>query len=486
MISRRKFLKRSGKAAGASIALGGFLARAYSQGTTVGPMAATALSNTDRVLLIVRLDGGNDGLNTLIHYQNDHYYQARPILGIQANEVRRNKLDDEHGFHPNLGGFHQLHEEGKFLTIQGVGYPNPDRSHFRSTDIWMTGSESDEFLTTGWLGRYLDAVNPDFPNTLSRHPLAIDIGPILSLALIGKGGGMGIALRDPREFSSLVNLGNQIIDSNQIPTPAGYELDFVRQVNRESIQYAGELRTAGEKGSNKVEYPDSTLASQLALIARLIDGGMESRVYLVSQRGYDTHSNQLSRHESLMSDLGEAILAFQRDISALGHEDRVLGMTISEFGRRVKENGSAGTDHGTSAPVFLFGPHLQAGILGEDPDFSNTDDRGDFYHSYDFRQVYASILSQWFEIPDQVLTGILPSASQAGQALGSTTMLPVINPIRTNESDFNNDGVVDFQDFLKFVDGFKRGDTRYDLDQDGQTGFSDFLAFARAFGRRSS
>ncbi len=477
MISRRKFLKRSGKAAGASIALGGYLARAYSQETTVGPMGATGLTDTDRILVIVRLDGGNDGLNTLIPFRNDSYYNARPTLGIPANEVLPNKLDDDRALHPALTGFKQLHEEGGLLSIQGVGYPNPDRSHFRSTDIWMTGSNTDEFLTTGWLGRYLDAVNPDFPNTLSEHPLAIDVGPVLSLALIGKRGGMGIALRNPREFSSLVNLGNQIIEDTRIKTPAGFELDFIRQINKESIQYSDELKVANERGSNKIDYPGTTLAGQLALIARLIDGGMQSRVYLVSQRGYDTHSNQLDRHTNLMTDLNDAVFAFQQDVAALGHSRRVLGMTVSEFGRRVKENGSAGTDHGTSAPVFLFGTELASGVLGPNPDFISVDSRGDFFHSYDFRQVYASILNQWFEIPEPITRAILPSASD---------LLPIVRPVQTDASDFNNDGVVDFQDFLQFADGFQRGDTRFDIDGDGQTGFSDFLEFARAFGRRRS
>lgn len=477
MISRRRFLKQAGTTAGATIALGGYAARAYSQDTTVGPMGATALSGTNRVLVIVRLDGGNDGLNTVVPYQNDAYYRARPTLGISASQAKVNKLDDDRGLHPSMGGFRAMHDQGKLLTVQGVGYPNPDRSHFRSTDIWMTGSDADEFLTSGWLGRYLDEVNPGFPDTLTKHPLAIDIGPVLSLALLGKKGGMGIALRDPREFFSLVSLGNQIIDDNPIPTPAGYELDFIRQVNRESIQYSDELKLANDRGRNAATYPDSTLAGQLALIARLIDGGMESRVYLVSQRGYDTHANQLGRHETLIADLDAAVSAFEQDISALGHGERVLGMTVSEFGRRVEENGSAGTDHGTSAPVFLFGSELQAGILGADPDFSRVDNRGDFFHEYDFRQVYASVLSQWFEVPDAVTNGILPAA---------TTQIPIVRPVRTDASDFNRDGVVDFQDFLEFADGFRKGDPKYDIDGDGETGFPDFLEFARAFGRRTS
>jgi uncharacterized protein (DUF1501 family) len=477
MISRRKFLKRSGKAAGASIALGGFLARAYSQSTTVGPMGATALSDTDRVLVIIRLGGGNDGLNTLIPHENEAYHRARPTLGISSSDARVNSLNETHGLHPSLTGFKHLHDEGRLLSIQGVGYPNPDRSHFRSTDIWMSGSDSNEFLSTGWLGRFLDEVYPDFPNTLPDHPLAIDIGPVLSMSLIGKSGGMGIALKDPREFFSLVNLGNQIIDTNEIPTPSGFELDFVRQVNRESIQYSDELKKAGEQGVNKIRYPDTKLGGQLALIARLIDGGMKSRVYLVSQRGYDTHSNQLERHANLMTDLNDATIAFHHDLTAQGNADRVLGMTVSEFGRRVEENGSAGTDHGTSAPVFIFGPDLQAGLMGPDPDFRNVDNRGDFFHTYDFRQVYASVLNQWFEIPKIVTDAILPSA---------TSLIPIIRPIQTDASDFNNDGIVDFADFLEFADGFQRGDTRFDIDGNGQTGFSDFLEFARAFGRRRS
>ena len=221
---------------------------------------------------------------------------------------------------------------------------------------------------------------------------------MLSLALLGKNGAMGIALRNPRQFVTLVERGNKIIEDGKIPTPAGYELDFIRRINFESLQYSSQVRDAADKGANRVEYPTgNSLATQLSLVARLIAGGLKSKVYLVSQGGYDTHSNQLNRHNTLMGYLNDAVTSFVQDLRQHQLQDRVLGMSISEFGRRTKENGSAGTDHGTSAPMFFFGPSVQAGISGPAPNFEQVDRRGDFYYDHDFRHVYASVLNQWFE-----------------------------------------------------------------------------------------
>ena len=474
-MNRRDFIKNATRG-GAGFALGGFMTRAYGRAEAIGPLAATALSETDRVLVIIRLNGGNDGLNTLVNFENDAYYQARPKIHIRKQEALR--LTPTQGLHPQLTGFKELYDEGQLMVMQGVGYPNPNRSHFRSTDIWMTASNSNEFLNHGWLGRYFESQTPGFPDTLPEQPLAVDIGPVLSLALLGKNGAMGIALRNPTQFVNLVERGNKIIEDGKIPTPAGYELDFIRRINFESLQYSSQVRDAADKGANRVEYPSNNgLANQLSLVARLIAGGLKSKVYLVSQGGYDTHSNQLNRHNTLMGALNEAVTAFVQDLRQHQLQDRVLGMSISEFGRRTKENGSAGTDHGTSAPMFFFGPSVQAGIAGPNPDFERVDRRGDFYHDYHFRHVYASVLNQWFDVPHDVLSNIFSS---------NPSHIPILRPppIDLAKFDFNADGKLDFNDFLEFTQAFGTDKAKYDLDGDGKVGFGDFLRFVDAYRNR--
>ena len=474
-MNRRNFMKN----ASAGFALGGFMTQAYGRAEAIGPLAATALSETDRILVIVRLDGGNDGLNTLVNVEHDAYYQARPTLAIPKDQALR--LTDQQGLHPELTGFKELFDEGLMSAVQGVGYPNPNRSHFRSTDIWMTASDSNEFITHGWLGRYLETQLPD-PSFIPEHPLAIDIGPVLSLSLLGKNGATGMALRNPKQFFWLVDQGNKNLDDNKIPTPAGFELDFIRKVNFESLQYSVQIREAAEKGINKVEYPsDNTLASQMAMIAQLINGGMQTKVYLVRQGGYDTHANQPTRHSDLMRDLNGAVISFQRDLQALGLDKQVLVMTISEFGRRTKENGSSGTDHGTSAPIFLFGPQVQSGVHGNMPNFEEVDRRGYVFHEYHFRQVYASILNEWFGVSPETLNLVFPTQPQLMSLLNVKNQL---SAAELAEVDFTGDGKLDFSDFLQFAQAFGSEEPQFDLDKDGKVGFGDFLKFASAFGRR--
>ena len=472
-MNRRDFLKNASRG-GAGFALGGFMTRAYGRAEAVGPMAAAALSQTDRVLVIIRLNGGNDGLNTVINFENDAYYQARPGVHIKKEDAL--KLTDLQGLHPQLTGFKELYDEGQLMVVQGVGYPNPNRSHFRSTDIWMTASDADEFLTHGWLGRYLETQLSGSPDALPEHPLAVDIGPVLSLALLGKNGAMGIALRNPRQFVYLVERGNKIIEDNQIPTPAGYELDFVRRINFESLRYSAQVQDAASQSANRVAYPDNSLADKLSLVTRLIAGGLKAKVYLVSQGGYDTHANQINRHDVLMRDLDASVAAFVQDLREHQLQDRVLGMSISEFGRRVKENGSAGTDHGTSAPMFFFGPSINASVVGADPNFDRVDNRGDFFYDYDFRQVYASVLNQWFAVSENVLSNIFSSSPALIPLLSSTSQFA--------KADFNADGKVDFNDFLQFAQAYDGTEAQYDLDGDGNVGFGDFLQFVEAYRNR--
>jgi uncharacterized protein (DUF1501 family) len=472
-MNRRTFIKRATQSS-AGFALGGFLTRAYGTANAVGPLAATAMSQTDRVLVLIRLDGGNDGLNTLVNFEDRAYYQARPTVHVTKENAL--KLSDTQGLHPRLTGLKELHDEGRLLALQGVGYPNPNRSHFRATDIWMTASDTDEYLTNGWLGRYLETQTPGFPETLPEHPLAVDIGPVLSLSLLGQNGAMGIALNNPKQFVYLVEQGNQIIDDGKIPTPAGFELDFIRRVNFESLQYSQQVKEAAEAGANKISYPDASLSDQLALVARLIAGGLKSKVFLVSQRGYDTHANQINRHDALMAELNDAVTAFTQDLNQLGLQDRVMGMTLSEFGRRVKENGSTGTDHGTTAPMFFFGPQLNAGIYGTAPNFENLDSRGDFLHEFHFRQAYASVLNQWFGISDEALKLVFPS---------NPSTLPLIRATPSlDKVDFTGDGKLDFADFIEFAQAYGSNNSKFDIDGDGTVGFTDFLTFADAFRNR--
>lgn len=472
-MNRRDFLKNASRG-GAGFALGGFMTRAYGRAEAVGPMAAAALSQTDRVLVIIRLNGGNDGLNTVINFENDAYYQARPGVHIKKEDAL--KLTDMQGLHPQLTGFKELYDEGQLMVVQGVGYPNPNRSHFRSTDIWMTASDANEFLTHGWLGRYLETQLSGSSDALPAHPLAVDIGPVLSLALLGKNGAMGIALRNPRQFVYLVERGNKIIEDNQIPTPGGYELDFVRRINFESLRYSKQVQDAASQSANRVAYPDNSLADKLSLVTRLIAGGLKAKVYLVSQGGYDTHANQINRHNVLMRDLNASVAAFVQDLREHQLQDRVLGMSISEFGRRVKENGSAGTDHGTSAPMFFFGPSINASVVGADPNFDRVDNRGDFFYDYDFRQVYASVLNQWFDVSENVLSNIFSSSPALIPLLSSTSQFA--------KADFNADGKVDFNDFLQFAQAYGGTESQYDLDGDGNVGFGDFLQFVEAYRNR--
>lgn len=472
-MNRRDFLKNASRG-GAGFALGGFMTRAYGRAEAVGPMAAAALSQTDRVLVIIRLNGGNDGLNTVINFENDAYYQARPGVHIKKGDAL--KLTDMQGLHPQLTGFKELYDEGQLMVVQGVGYPNPNRSHFRSTDIWMTASDANEFLTHGWLGRYLETQLSGSSDALPAHPLAVDIGPVLSLALLGKNGAMGIALRNPRQFVYLVERGNKIIEDNQIPTPGGYELDFVRRINFESLRYSKQVQDAASQSANRVAYPDNSLADKLSLVTRLIAGGLKAKVYLVSQGGYDTHANQINRHNVLMRDLNASVAAFVQDLREHQLQDRVLGMSISEFGRRVKENGSAGTDHGTSAPMFFFGSSINASVVGADPNFDRVDNRGDFFYDYDFRQVYASVLNQWFDVSENVLSNIFSSSPALIPLLSSTSQFA--------KADFNADGKVDFNDFLQFAQAYGGTEAQYDLDGDGNVGFGDFLQFVEAYRNR--
>jgi uncharacterized protein (DUF1501 family) len=347
-----------------------------------------------RVLVLVQLAGGNDGLNTIVPFVHDTYYRDRPQLAIPKNEVIN--INGEVGFNPALLPLQPLYDNATFAVVQGVGYPNPDRSHFRSTDIWLTGSGSDEVENTGWLGRYFDLVCPPGEECGTFGPPAIQIGLSSSLALLGREQ-KGIALQNPLQFYELVQRqgsGHNPTPQPEPLTPAGKELEFLRDTAAAAFEFAGDIVKAYESRQNLVEYPNESLAAQLRIVARMIAGGLSTRVYIVSQRGYDTHAVQANAHRLLLDELATSILAFYQDLAALGVADRVVGICFSEFGRRVKENASAGTDHGTAAPVLLFGNPVNGGLHGPHPSLTDLQ-QGDLKHVFDFRQIYASLLEQW-------------------------------------------------------------------------------------------
>ncbi len=357
-----------------------------------------------RVLVLVQLAGGNDGLNTIVPYRNDIYYRQRPQIAIPQNNVI--DIDGEIGFNNALAGLAPHYGAGNLGIVQGVGYPNPDRSHFRSTDIWLTGSSSDEVADTGWLGRYFDLVCPPEEECGTYGPPAIQIGLASSLALLGREQ-KGITLQNPVQFYQLVRRLGESHDPDVIvepTTPAEHELEFLRQTEAAAFQFAGEIVEAFEKTENLVLYPDEFLANQLSIVSRLIAGGLSTRVYIVSLHGFDTHAAQLNDHNVLLQQMATAIGLFQQELQQLGVAERVVGMCFSEFGRRVSQNASQGTDHGTAAPLFLFGNPVLGGLFGPNPDLNNLV-AGDLQHQIDFRQIYATLLEQWLVGDSQAILG---------------------------------------------------------------------------------
>jgi len=360
---------------------------------------------TDRIIILIKLNGGNDGLNTIIPTQDDIYYNARPSLAISPNEALA--INEHNGFHPNLSAFHSLYQSGNMSLIHGIGYPDPNLSHFRSSDIWVTASDADEYLQTGWIGRLLEQEYPDFPSNAPDHPLAIQFNSANLLEFKTSESNMGMMVFDPETMYNLIN-GNYVAGEND-PAPdtyGGTELDFIREVDLLSFEYAEVINETAGQGSNSVEYPGTNLGYQMALTAQMISGGLETPIYRIYQSGYDTHATQGNDHANLLMDLNNAVLAFMEDLSNQGLMDRVLVVTTSEFGRRYFENGSAGTDHGTSAPCMVFGNSVVPDMFGEQPSLSNLDQHNNLLIQHDFRQLYSSIITDWFGLDQEIATNV--------------------------------------------------------------------------------
>jgi len=358
---------------------------------------------TDRVLILIFLDGGNDGLNTVVPMdQMSQLANARPRVLLPENSLHLLEGTDV-GLHPSLSGFKSLYDEGRLKIIQNVGYENPNFSHFRSTDIWMSGSDSDEYVNTGWMGRYLQNQFPEypeaFPNDDMPDPLAVEIGFGASLLFQGPTAAMSMVVSGPDSFHELIDN----IEQDAPDTNAGDKLRFVRLIARQSQQYGEVVAAAAEKANNAVEYPQNGLANQLQIISRLIAGGLKTPMYMVRIGGFDTHDAQVvagdttrGEHADLLQDLNDAVMAFMQDAEALGTADRIMGMTFSEFGRTIMSNASNGTDHGTAGPMFVFGNTVAGGVAGNNPVIpEDVVYEDDLEMQYDYRQVYQSVLTQW-------------------------------------------------------------------------------------------
>ena len=367
----------------------------------------------ERILVVVQLSGGNDGLNAVIPYGDPEYHNARPGIGLGEPGKAKNggaalQLDQDRGIglHPNLTGLKELHDQGKLGVVAGVGYPNPNRSHFASMDIWQCGRP--EGKGTGWLGRYVDAACNGNP----AADMAVSIGRTAPLAMMGSQS-KPVAFESADLFRWLGADAGGTMDAEYqrmaragtLPgVEAGSQESFLMRTALDAQVTSDRIRAAVKK-QPLVPYPGSPLAKQLQTVAAMIRDGMKTRVYYVSMGGFDTHANQPGSHGNLMRQLGDALLAFQKDLAAQGNEGRVVTMCFSEFGRRVRQNASNGTDHGTAGPVFLLGPAVQPGLRGTYPSLTDLDG-GDLKFTTDFRGVYQELLGRWMRAPtEQVLGG---------------------------------------------------------------------------------
>ncbi len=388
MLIKRKEFIQVGSLATASLMLPKFLKAFEAQ-------SMVPLGN--KVVVILQLSGGNDGLNTVIPVRNDLYYKARPKLAIQKDKA--NSLTDEVSLHPALTAFKELYDDGSLAVMNNVGYPNPDRSHFRSMDIWHSASQSDEYWTNGWVGRYLDAQCKG----CDKPTQAIELDDVLSLAL--KGDDIkGIAVKDPKRLYGTANekffrdvMKNHQDDAGEQP------VDYLYKTMAETLSSADYIFKQSKMHPTNAEYPKSELGNNLKTIASLIYSEINTKVYYVSLGSFDTHINQDAQQTRLFTEMNDAVKAFVKDLKAQNRFEDVMLFTFSEFGRRVSQNASNGTDHGTANNMFLVSGGLkQKGILNPMPDLADLNE-GDLKYNVDFKNVYATVLKKWLNADDKAI-----------------------------------------------------------------------------------
>ncbi|MBD3675442.1 MAG: DUF1501 domain-containing protein [Planctomycetaceae bacterium] len=364
--------------------------------------AAERAGEQDRVLVVIQLSGGNDGLNTVIPFRHDVYRKSRPQLALAADRVL--KIDDELGFHPELTGLARLLEAGELAIVQGVGYPNPNRSHFESMDIWHTCQRKTDQRLDGWLGRAIDRLQHE----PSSDAIALHLGEKKQPFALTSQHWRVPSVRSLEQFRLQGNQETQAQTIKQLVeskrSNSSDLLDFVQSSTATAVDVSQRFDQIGKSYQPKAEYPESALGQKLKTVAQLIDAGLSTRIYYVEVDGFDTHAQQAPAHESLLREVGNALAAFTTDMGGQGQGDRVLSVCFSEFGRRVQENASSGTDHGTAGPMILAGAKVKAGLIGEHPSLTDLE-QGDLKFHTDFRQVYAGILEQWLECESPSILG---------------------------------------------------------------------------------
>ncbi len=449
-MQRRKFIRHSAiAAAGVPGLLNGFSLKAHTQNNLLGSLLMPGTEN-DHILVMVQLSGGNDGLNTVIPLdQYSNYYNARANIAIPQNKVLALTGTNTLGLHPSLTGLRDMYNNGNLCIVQSVGYPDPSFSHFRSTDIWNTGSASNEFLNDGWLGRYLNGEYPNYPAAYPTvemgDPLAIQFGGSAALALLGPSAQMAYTISDPNAFMNNANGGQDTVSAD---TPMGEKLAYLRDVAKQAEVYSTVIKDAYNRpgNNNLCTYPSTGLASQLKIIARLINGGLKTKVYVVNLKGFDTHTNQSNgidattgNHAALLATVSDAIKAFHNDLTLMNKAQRVLGMTFSEFGRRIKSNAGLGTDHGTAAPMFIFGSQVTGGVTGANPLLPAAATVNDNIEmQYDFRQVYYSIMKRWLCQDSTSLQQIIQEGFTDLNICNNYDCAPLGRPPAVSERNFVN------------------------------------------------
>ena len=462
--NRRDFLRMSGLAAmGSGMMLGGFPVSAFSASPLLNSLNTADCG--DRTLVLIRLKGGNDGLNTVILRDNDIYYNIRPTLAIQENELWG--LSPEYGMPTYTQALEPLWADGRMQVIHNVGYPNQNYSHFRSSDIWASASDSNEVVKTGWMGRWLENAYPAFTEAPPVIPPALQIGVESNLVFRGPESNMALSVSNPQEFYQIAQTGqlyNMDLLTNSAPDQ---ELGYVRSMANSAFRYSESIQQAYNNGSNTGDYPNNYLAEQLQIVARMIKGNLGTKVYMVTIGGFDTHAQQANYHPALLNALANSVKAFIDDLDLTGHSENVLCMTFSEFGRTIYQNGSDGTDHGTGAPVLLFGNDLGSTFIGSEPDLSNLNQYGDPEFTTDFRSVYSTVLQDWLCLPTpetdfalgesfEYIEGLVPAGSPS---IGSSDAAALIG----HQANLEEPGVFNIKYAIKIG-----GETRIQiLSKDG-------------------
>ncbi|QDU69908.1 DUF1501 domain-containing protein [Engelhardtia mirabilis] len=352
-------------------------------------------------LVLVGLSGGNDGLNTVIPLENDAYRRARPKLSAAADDARA--IGDGFGFHASLEGLHRHFMEGRVALVHGVGYPDPNLSHFKSTDIWQTARASGRLSGPGWIGRLCQALH----GAQAHAERVVHVGTALPYALYSSLH-PAVAFAAPRDYrfarhgddAARVGAGGMDHAGGEVS-----RLEFLREVMRDAHSSSDAVRRAIGNHATRVEFPDSPLGTSLAIVSALIESDLGCEVLSVELSGFDTHNNQLSRQRSNLSELDGALAAFLDELEQMPGARRTAVLVSSEFGRRVGENASGGTDHGTAAPVLVCGPAVRGGQFGRAPSLTKLDDRENLIHTTDFRRVYASVVEDLFGAPSEPVLG---------------------------------------------------------------------------------